>query len=52
MIRLKRVYDEPSRQDGLRVEQGAELRRKQEFAQPIEIGSDVWVGGGAISARA
>jgi maltose O-acetyltransferase len=25
-----------------------ELRRKQEFAQPIEIGSDVWVGGGAI----
>ena len=28
----------------------AELRRKQEFAKPIEIGSDVWVGGGAISA--
>jgi maltose O-acetyltransferase len=26
----------------------AELRRKQEFARPIEIGSDVWVGGGAI----
>jgi maltose O-acetyltransferase len=26
----------------------ADLRRKQEFAQPIEIGSDVWVGGGAI----
>jgi maltose O-acetyltransferase len=26
----------------------AELRRKQEFANPIEIGSDVWVGGGAI----
>ena len=26
----------------------AELRRKQEFAKPIEIGSDVWVGGGAI----
>jgi maltose O-acetyltransferase len=25
-----------------------ELRRKQEFAKPIEIGSDVWVGGGAI----
>src|SRR5438270_319866 len=25
-----------------------ELRRKQEFAQPIAIGSDVWVGGGAI----
>ena len=24
----------------------AELRRKQEFAKPIEIGSDVWVGGG------
>src|SRR5882724_5103560 len=24
------------------------LRRKQEFAKPIEIGSDVWVGGGAI----
>ena len=26
----------------------AELRRKQEFAMPIEVGSDVWVGGGAI----
>ena len=26
----------------------AELRRKQEFARAIEIGSDVWVGGGAI----
>ena len=24
------------------------LRRTQEFAKPIEIGSDVWVGGGAI----
>jgi maltose O-acetyltransferase len=26
----------------------AELRRKQEFGKPIEIGSDVWVGGGAV----
>jgi maltose O-acetyltransferase len=26
----------------------ADLRRRQEFATPIEIGSDVWVGGGAI----
>jgi maltose O-acetyltransferase len=26
----------------------AQLRRSQEFARPIEIGSDVWVGGGAI----
>jgi maltose O-acetyltransferase len=26
----------------------AELRRKQEFAKPIVIGHDVWVGGGAI----
>lgn len=26
----------------------AELRRKQEFAKPVVIGSDVWVGGGAI----
>ena len=26
----------------------AELRRKQEFAKPIEIGSDVWVGGAAV----
>ncbi|MCI0461742.1 MAG: sugar O-acetyltransferase [Gemmataceae bacterium] len=26
----------------------AELRRKQEFGRPVEIGSDVWVGGGAI----
>jgi maltose O-acetyltransferase len=26
----------------------AELRRKQEFGKPIEIGADVWIGGGAI----
>ena len=26
----------------------AALRREQEFARPIEIGSDVWIGGGAI----
>lgn len=26
----------------------AELRRKQEFGKPVTIGSDVWVGGGAI----
>jgi len=26
----------------------AELRRKQEFGKPITIGSDVWVGGGAV----
>ena len=26
----------------------AELRRKQESGKPIEVGSDVWVGGGAI----
>jgi maltose O-acetyltransferase len=26
----------------------ADLRRRQEFARPIEIGADVWVGGGAI----
>src|SRR3954463_16451005 len=26
----------------------AELRRTQEYAKPIEIGSDVWIGGGAI----
>jgi maltose O-acetyltransferase len=26
----------------------AELRRTQEAGKPIEIGSDVWVGGGAI----
>jgi maltose O-acetyltransferase len=26
----------------------AELRRNQEFGKPIEIGADVWVGGGAI----
>jgi maltose O-acetyltransferase len=24
------------------------LRRKQEFGKPVEVGSDVWVGGGAI----
>lgn len=26
----------------------ASLRRSQEFGKPIEIGSDVWVGGGTI----
>ena len=26
----------------------ADLRRRQEFAKPIQIGSDVWVGGGAV----
>jgi maltose O-acetyltransferase len=26
----------------------ADLRRTQEYARPIEIGSDVWVGGGAV----
>jgi maltose O-acetyltransferase len=26
----------------------AELRRREEFCKPVEIGSDVWVGGGAI----
>jgi maltose O-acetyltransferase len=26
----------------------AELRRKQEYGKPVEIGADVWVGGGAI----
>jgi maltose O-acetyltransferase len=26
----------------------AALRRKQEFAKPIEIGPDVWVGGAAV----
>jgi maltose O-acetyltransferase len=26
----------------------AALRREQEFGKPVEIGSDVWVGGGAI----
>lgn len=26
----------------------SERRRQQEFGKPVEIGSDVWVGGGAI----
>ena len=26
----------------------AELRRREEFGKPIEIGSDVWVGGAAL----
>ncbi len=26
----------------------AELRRTREFAKPIEVGSDVWVGGAAV----
>jgi len=25
-----------------------ELRRRQEYGKPVQIGSDVWVGGGAI----
>src|SRR5918912_156285 len=25
-----------------------ELRRTQEYGMPVEIGSDVWIGGGAI----
>jgi maltose O-acetyltransferase len=26
----------------------AELRRREEYGQPIDIGADVWVGGGAL----
>ena len=26
----------------------AELRRHEEYGKPIEIGRDVWVGGGAL----
>ena len=26
----------------------ADLRRRQEFGKPVEVGSDVWVGGGAV----
>ncbi len=26
----------------------AEVRRREEFGKPVEIGADVWVGGGAI----
>jgi maltose O-acetyltransferase len=26
----------------------AELRRRQEFGKPVAIGSEVWVGGGAV----
>ena len=26
----------------------AALRRRQEFGKPVEIGADVWIGGGAI----
>ena len=26
----------------------ADLRRKQEYGRPVEVGSDVWVGGGAV----
>ena len=26
----------------------AEFRRRQEYGKPVEIGSDVWVGGGAV----
>jgi maltose O-acetyltransferase len=26
----------------------ADLRRRQEFGKPIDIGADVWVGGGAL----
>jgi maltose O-acetyltransferase len=26
----------------------AELRRSQEFGKPVEIGSNVWIGGAAV----
>jgi maltose O-acetyltransferase len=26
----------------------AELRRREEYGRPIEIGADVWVGGAAL----
>ncbi len=26
----------------------AELRRRQEFGKPIDIGADVWIGGAAL----
>ncbi len=26
----------------------AELRRREEYGKPIDIGSDVWVGGAAL----
>jgi maltose O-acetyltransferase len=26
----------------------ADLRRRQEFGKPVEVGADVWVGGGAV----
>ena len=26
----------------------AALRRREEFGKPVEIGADVWVGGGAV----
>jgi maltose O-acetyltransferase len=26
----------------------AALRRRQEYGKPVEIGADVWVGGGAV----
>ena len=26
----------------------AELRRREEFGKPVDVGADVWVGGGAI----
>jgi maltose O-acetyltransferase len=26
----------------------AALRRREEFGKPVEIGADVWVGGGAM----
>ena len=27
---------------------GADARRRREYGKPVEIGADVWVGGGAI----
>ena len=27
----------------------AALRRREEFGKPVDIGSDVWVGGGAVT---
>ena len=45
---LLRCSDPPCRSTRRCTRSTREQRRQQEYGKPIEIGSDVWVGGGAI----
>ena len=43
-----RCLGQPSRSTPRCIPLEAELRRTQEFAKPVTIGADVWVGGAAV----